>query len=76
MREIGTIEAVAAAASRAAEAEAEYRSALALRDAIIRQARSEGWSLRRIGQAAGLHPTAIRKIDLRIPGPQAKEDPR
>lgn len=54
--------AVKAAAGRLAWIESEARSARGERDALIRQARSEGLTLREIGEAAELHHTAVRKI--------------
>ena len=36
--------------------------AYAARDAAIREAHGEGWSLREIAEVVGLHYTSVRKI--------------
>ena len=42
------------------------------RDAAIREAHNEGWSLRDIAEAVGLHFTSVRKIvnQRRTPAPE------
>lgn len=71
MNASATLAAVRAAAGRLEWIEGEARAARGERDALIRQARREGFSLREIGEAAGLHYTAVRKA-----AGEAKEDPR
>lgn len=49
-------------ATELAQCQVQIAKWVAKRDRLIREARKEGWSLRAIGEAAGLTHTAIAKI--------------
>lgn len=57
----GVLAALEFAQANIEQAEANLRIARAERDALIRQARAEGLSLRSIADVIGIHYTAVRK---------------